>query len=259
MSELPPEKTKEALAAALRQHLCRAAELRRRAPPGCPEGDDRLALRAWQAERLAESHGRFLDSERFGEAARFFLADLYGPKDFSERDEEVERILPMLVAMLPESALQAMALAVELDALSEELDAAMVAELRRDLSSRTPAGTPAGGVGAIDVERYGAAYRAVGRRAERLRQIELIGEVGAILEQLARKTLLSTLLKLMAGPAQLAGLGELHAFLAHGFAAFRRMGDASEFLDGVARGERRLLERLFAGDPEPFAPFPTRA
>jgi len=253
MSQLPPEESKETLAAALRQHLASAAELRRRAPPGSADGDDRLALRAWQAARLAESHAHFLESERFGEASRFFLDDLYGPKDFSERDEEVERILPMLVAMLPESALQAMALAVELDALSEDLDAAMIAELR----AHAPPGTPAGRVGTIDVARYGAAYRAVGRRPERLRQIALIGEVGAVLEQLARKPLLSTLLKLMAGPAQLAGLGELHSFLAHGFAAFRRMGDASDFLDGIDRGERQLLERLFAGDPEAFAPFPT--
>ncbi|WP_153117308.1 FFLEELY motif protein [Rhodocyclus tenuis] len=256
MSELPEEESKEALAAALRRHLSAAAELRRRAPPGSTEGDDRLALRAWQAARLAESHAHFLASERFGEASRFFLDDLYGPKDFSERDEEVERILPMLVAMLPESALQAMALAVELDALSEDLDAAMIAELRR---TAAPATAP-GRVGEIDVGRYVAAYVTVGRRPERLRQIALIGEVGAILEHLARKSLLSTLLKLMAGPAQLAGLGELHAFLAHGFAAFRRMGDdASEFLDGVARGEKRLLERLFAGDPDAFAPFATQA
>lgn len=251
MTELPPDDTKEALARALRGHLARAAELRRAAPPGTADGDDRLALRAWQAARLAESHRHFLDSRRYGEAASFFLSDLYGPKDFSARDEEVERILPMLVAMLPESALQAMALAVELDALSEDLDAAMVAELR----AHAPAGTPAGRVGEIDVARYGEAYRAVGRRRERLRQIALIGEVGAVLEQLARKALLSTLLKLMAAPAQLAGLGELHSFLAHGFAAFRRMGDASDFLDGIERGERQTLDRLFAGHPEPFAAF----
>jgi hypothetical protein len=43
---------------------------------------------------------------------------------------------------------------------------------------------------------------------------------------------LSGMLKLMRGPAHLAGLGELHEFLERGFNAFRGMGSASEFLDG---------------------------
>ena len=42
----------------------------------------------------------------------------------------------------------------------------------------------------------------------------------------------------MRGPAHLAGLGDLHAFLEHGFDAFRRMGDASIFLDYIETRER---------------------
>ncbi len=238
------EEEKIALAAALRHHLQDAQTLRERANA---EGDgagarDRLRLRDWQAARLARCYAELLASERYGRAAQFFLSDLYGPKDFSSRDEEVGRILPTLVRMLPASALRTLALALELDALTEALDAAMVGELRA-----------AGRIATIDEDAYAAAYRRVGRRAERERQITLIRGTGEALEKLAGKALLSGVLRLMRRPAHLAGLGELQEFLENGFAAFRHMGDATDFLDCIETRERQLLARLFDGSASPFS------
>ena len=226
---------------ALREHLQTAKTLRQQANADADSARDRLRLRVWQAARLARSYADLLHSERYGKAAQFFLADLYGPKDFSSRDEEVERILPMLVAMLPASALRTIALAVELDALTELLDSAMVVELRA-----------AGRIDSIDENAYAAAYRAVRRRPERQRQIVLMRETGEALKQLAQKSLLTTLLKLMRGPAHLAGLGELHEFLEKGFDAFRKMGDATAFLDCIEDKEQLLLRNMFAGVEKPF-------
>lgn len=233
---------KEQCVEALREHLKTAKTLRQQANADADSARDRLRLRVWQAERLARSYADLLHSERYGKAAKFFLADLYGPKDFSSRDEEVERILPMLVAMLPASALCTIALAVELDALTELLDSAMVVELRA-----------AGRIGDIDENAYAAAYRTVRRRPERQRQIVLMRETGEALKQLAQKSLLTTLLKLMRGPAHLAGMGELHEFLEKGFDAFRQMGDATEFLDCIEDKEQQLLRNMFAGVENPLA------
>ncbi|TLD43982.1 MAG: hypothetical protein FAZ92_03755 [Accumulibacter sp.] len=232
---------KHECAAALRQHLQTAKRLRLQANSEPATAAKRLRLREWQAGRLARTHADLLASPRFGVAAQFFLSDLYGPKDFSSRDEEVERILPLLIRMLPVSALRTVALAVEVDALSEELDSAMVAELER-----------AGMLERIDEDAYAAAYRAVGCRAERERQVTLIRQTGEALDRVARKPLLSTMLRLMRGPAQLAGLGELHDFLDRGFNAFRCMGPADEFLDSIDGKERALLARLFAAAADPF-------
>ena len=228
-------------AEALRHHLKTAKDLRLQANGEPATARDRLFLREWQAGRLARSHADLLASQRFGQAAEFFLSDLYGPKDFSSRDEEVERILPLLIKMLPESALRTVALAVELDALSEELDSAMVAALRSS-----------GGIDRIDEDHYAAAYREVGCPAGRLRQIELIRETGEALDRLARKPLLSGMLKLMRTPAHLAGLGDLQEFLERGFNAFRQMGPATEFLDSIDRKERMVSANLFAGVAMPF-------
>ena len=145
-------------------------------------------------------------SARYAQPAHFILTDLYGPKDFSSRDGEIERILPLLLNLLPLSALQTIALAVEIDALTEKLDAAMVAELDR-----------AGAIDNIDDDAYSAAFQNVGRRPDRLRQIALIRNTGDALERLARKPLVTTALKLMRRPAQLAGLADLQTFLENGF------------------------------------------
>lgn len=241
MNDSSSSEEKQKSAAAVRQHLQAAKTLRQKINAQPNAARERLCLREWQAARLARSYADLLASERYGKAAQFFLSDLYGPKDFSSRDEEVERILPMLIAMLPASALQTIALAVELDALTELLDSAMVVELRAQRR-----------IDDIDEDAYAAAYRAVGRRAERQRQIVLIRETGEALEKLAQKSLLTTVLKLMRRPAHLAGLGELHEFLDKGFAAFRQMGDATDFLDRIESKERQLLDNLFCGAGQPF-------
>ena len=215
--------------------LMQAALLRRSAIADAELGAARQSLRDWQAARLAANYPDLLVSERYGDAARFFLSDLYGPMDFSRRDTEIERILPMLRVALPSSGLETLSLAMELDALSESLDADMVATLPRQRGTLV-----------IDEERYANAYCRVDRRADRERQIALIVDTGEALEALARKSLVAGALRVMRGPAQLAGLGELHEFLERGFAAFRRMGPADEFLARIADNERRLMAQWLA-------------
>lgn len=204
---------------------------------------DRLLVRAWQADRLARTYPDLLASPRFGPAAAFFLSDLYGPKDFAARDEAVGRIIPTLTRMLPAAALETIALAVELDGLSEALDVQVSRLLRGEQPSAH----------AIEVtERgYAAAYRR-GSKADRERQIELVGRIGSALDRLARKPLIPAALRLMETPARAAGLGALQEFLADGFEAFRNMRGADEFLATIAARETLINDRLFAGTPQPF-------
>ncbi|MCL4801895.1 MAG: hypothetical protein KJ025_20055 [Burkholderiales bacterium] len=243
MAALFHSREKAAIAAAIREDLARAKRLRE---AGRRAGDDRLRLREWQAARLARTYPDLLASPRYGRAARFFLDELYGPKDFTERDDEVARILPTMTRLLPVAAVRAFALAVELDCVSETLDAALVAALR--------AGGNADAALRLDAPRYADAYRRCANRAERERQIRLVREIGEALDALARKPLVAKAVEMMRRPAALAGLAELHAFLEGGFAAFRHMQGADEFLGTIDRRERRIMERLFAGDPDPFAP-----
>jgi hypothetical protein len=195
-------------------------------------------LKRWQAARLARTYADVAAIPRYRAATSFFLDDLYGAKDFSRRDAEMLRIVPTLARTLPASALDSAALAIELEALSEDLDH----RLARALDA-----------GPIDDTAYARAYRAGSTRPEREHQIALIGAVGVRLDALVEKPLVYRMLKLMRKPAKLAGLEDLQEFLEHGFAAFREMAGADEFLALIARRETEILNRLFSGAPQPFS------
>ena len=51
--------------------------------------------------------------------------------DFSRRDADLARVVPMMVKMLPEGVIATIALAMELNALSQELDRVLLARLPR--------------------------------------------------------------------------------------------------------------------------------
>lgn len=225
----------EEIAHRIATQLDRISGLRSSAHADPQTASARQQLRAWQAQRLARTHARLLASPRFAEAATFFLTDIYGANDPAVRDTEIRRVLPVAIKLLPAAGLETVADAIELDALSEDLDLAMVAALGKRAS-------------AIDAAAYGRAYRKVGRRQDRDRQIDLIQHLGQSLDRLARRPLVNVSLAMMRKPAQLAGLGELQSFLERGYGAFHKMGGANEFLRLVIQPERDLLNALFAGD-----------
>lgn len=209
---------------------------------GDSDPEDFPRLKEWQATRLAGNYADLLASPRHRPAAEFFLSDLYGPKDFRSRDEELARVVPIMVHMLPARALATLLEAVKMDALSESLDTAMVMALRKLGKNR-----------AIDWPAYVAAYRICGRRKDRELQIELIDKIGKTLDRLTRMPLIHFSLRLMNGPAHLAGLGDLHSFLQRGFSAFSFMKGADEFLAIVTERETALMKELFS---HPNAEFP---
>jgi hypothetical protein len=232
---------KEAIGHELASCIAEARDLRA-ARTGDPEPDDFPRLKEWQAARLAGNYADLLASPRHRPAAEFFLSDLYGPKDFRSRDEELARVVPIMVHVLPAKALLTLLEAVKMDTLSESLDSAMVLALRKIGKNK-----------AIDWPAYVAAYRSCGRRKDRELQIALIDKIGKTLDRLTRMPLIHFSLKLMNGPAHLAGLGDLHSFLQRGFDAFSYMKGADEFLAIVTERETALMKELLA-NPNAMCP-----
>jgi hypothetical protein len=195
----------------------------------------RHRLRTFQAARLSRTHADLLASTRTAPAARFFLTDLYGSRDLSRVDADVRRVMPTMQRLLPAAGLETVADAIELQTLSEDLDFAMVAALGPEVE-------------ALDAASYGRAYRKVDRRSDRERQIDLTGKLGHSLDRLVQQPLIGAALSMMRTPAILAGLGDLQDFLQRGYAAFRKLAGAAEFMSLIVSRERTLLEALFAGD-----------
>ena len=219
---------------ALVRELTRVARLHdeRRTNPILAGSLERLA--DWQARRLRTTYADLAADPRYTAAITFFQNDLYSGADYSRRDADLARVVPMMVKMLPEGVIATVALAMELNALSQELDRALLERLPRADAQ-------------FSVAEYCKAYRRAGNFPLRRRQIKLIGEVGAALDRYVQKPLVRTALAMMRQPARLAGMGALQEFLERGFAAFRAMGGADTFLRTIDERETHIMESIAGG------------
>jgi hypothetical protein len=191
--------------------------------------DQRLkALQFWQAQRLAADYAELRTIKKNQPACDFFLNELYGDQDFSRRDQDVERIYPIMVKLLPSQVLLTVARAVELNALSHELDLAMLVHL--------PSGV-------ITDRDYYYAYQACENLPQRRYQLALILSLGRELARVVRIPMMYKLLQACRWPAKLAGLGALQAFLERGFAAFVELHGARDFLGAIRHTEIAFLKR----------------
>jgi len=190
-------------------------------------------LRRWQAKRLARTYADLDTNPRFSKAVRFFMSDLYGAQDFTERDRQLLRAARYLRRALPRAALEVLERAIELQVLTAQLDQAMVGALP---------------IGPITSAGYGQAYRVVGNRAGRAQQIALIVAIGAALVQLIGRGRIGLLLRACHLWAHAAGFGVLQDFLERGYAAFRDIRGADPLLEAIMARETQLMQSLFAGD-----------
>ena len=194
-----------------------------------------VALKAYQQQRFARSYADLLASPRYAAAARFFLDELYGPRDFSQRDAQFARVVPGLVRLFPRDIVDTVEVLARLHAVSETLDSIMATHLLD---------TP------VNARSYVRAWQLTGQPAQRDLQIACTLRVGRDLDRLTRKPLLRSSLHLMRAPARAAGLPALQQFLEVGFDTFKAMGGAAEFLGTVEARERGLVRALFEASPD---------
>ncbi len=86
-------------------------------------------LQRWQSQRLLRSHADLRANPRYRMAVEFFFQELYGGGDPHARDRDVMRVQRVMEKLLPREALHALCLAIELEILSQELDADVVRNL----------------------------------------------------------------------------------------------------------------------------------
>jgi len=224
----------------LRQALTDSHELALRFDEADFPHEELKILQEWQRRRLAKTYHDLISQERYAAAGDFFLAELYGGLNFRERDQQMERVLPVMVRMLREDMLLALAEAFELQSLSLSLDMDMTMALQGS------------GWKKLNTGRYGEIYRTCGRTQDRERQIELIGHLGLELNELVHHRLVMFLIRTLRGPARAAGFGLLQGFLEGGLRAFQIMGDGTHFIETIWNNEEKIMRRLFAGDEKPF-------
>ncbi len=221
---------------AIRFQLARVQHLREATRQG-PLLTALKAVKGFQARRFKGTYSDFLRDPRYAPATQFFLDELYGEHDFTERDQQFGRIAGAIERLFPDAVGQLAVDLAETHALTETLDHQMAEHW---------ASAPAG----LSPEaNYIRCWRLTGLPADRARQLAVVQHMGAELQRLTRMKSLLFALKMMRQPAQAAGLGALQQFLERGFQAFAHMRDSSRLMEAIAERESAWIEHLFRDDP----------
>jgi acyl carrier protein phosphodiesterase len=197
-------------------------------------------LRRWQTQRFRDSYADILLDPHMGSAANFFLEELYGDKEFGQRDAQFVRISGTLEKIFPHSVVQTATLLAQLHALSESLDACLVYAWHQLHPSN-----------ALDLALYKTLWKVLLHLPQydpaRASQLKATEQLGHQLHAHTRMPGLLFMLKMMRAPASAAGLMDLQRFLEYGFETFARLGrshKASLFLNTIVQRESEWLASL---------------
>lgn len=191
--------------------------------------ESKIALKKFQVNRLKITHSDLLNNRETKDAALFFLNEIYSFKDLSKRDRDLEKLLPTMGKMFPENTLEVIANAMVLDALTEQLETKMAEKLGKDFTE----------------EEYFNIYKTETTYEERLKQLELVKDLGYCLCSLVRLPLIATTLKMMRMPARIANLQEMHDFLENGFTTFKNTRNPENFINTLVKREKEILDDIF--------------
>lgn len=199
--------------------------------------DPHLALlRHYQSERLVSTYADFLSDRRYREACLFFLSDIYAPRDFSQRNHDVERIHAFLSQVAPAHLIQILTDTVELNTLTDALDEQLLHVLVDEL----------GMTDSLPPELYDQAYRLCDNYDERRHQIDLIAKLVEQVGKGAHLMIVGLALRLLKIPAQQAGWVELYDFLERGYQAFKQIRDVMKLVNAIRQRERQILDAIYA-------------
>jgi hypothetical protein len=201
-----------------------------------------VLLRTWQSERLAQTYVDLANDKSYRAACLFFLSDIYAPRDFSQRNHDIERVYGFLSRVVPAPMLQLLTDVIELNNLTDKLDGELLHALVDKLNMTDH----------LTTELYAEGYRICDNYVERVRQIDLISKVVTQVGEGAHLIAVNLALKMLRGPAYGAGWTELYDFLVRGYDAFKQMRDVKVFVDTIHQRELRILDQIYAGDSTPF-------
>src|SRR5579859_4079122 len=158
-------------------------------------GPQLALLRTWQSERLKQTYKDLLEDNDSRAVCLFFLSDIYAPRDFSQRNFDVERFYGILSHILPPTVLQLAKDVIELNHRTDDLDGQLLQVLVNELGMSD----------SITVEQYAEGYRRCDNYAARSDQIDLVVKVVNKIGDTAHIFGVGIALQLLRQPALAAG------------------------------------------------------
>lgn len=184
----------------------------------------------------------------YSAAVRFVVSDLTGP-GIANRDRDLARVEPIMSRFLPAAALDALALAMQLNSRVLAINLQIADQLEALLKTGDK----------ISERTYCMASRKVSSFRECEELIAMTRRAGEQLDHFAHLPMIRTLLHSMKLPARLGGVGDLHAFLEKGLETFVGVPDIQEFLDVMEDRMTEVFYRVFEEELEALEDTPLAA
>jgi hypothetical protein len=195
--------------------------------------DYKITLQTFQSERLRRDHADLAVDPQYQAIGEFFFTEMYGPRDFSNRDSQARRLL-QFVNVIPGLTLRDVEPALSLLDLSNRLDDEVIAclvELDAPLT--------------FDEHSYERAYRLADNYDLRHEQLELVRTALYNVHHTAHNPLIRLTLERTSGLAERLGMADIHTFLRKGHEAIQPVRDIYRFVETVYVREKDRLDRIY--------------
>lgn len=197
----------------------------------------KTALQQFQSRRLNKTYADLQSDSEYSAIGHFFFNRLYGPQDFSFRDNSIRKLHKVLDGAVYNGMLTAVTQVIRLHELTDNMDNMTVEKMLAE------------GIGTdIDLTAYGRIYRETGTYSDRVEQIELAIAVTHTFYRLSQKWVVGASLKTVHFTAKMLGMGRIMAFINDGYNAFRKIKHIDTFTETIDRREKAWHEKLWNGN-----------
>ena len=199
----------------------------------------------WLKLRIQNSHQELFNQKENQLMAKYFINRLYGGPEFDDLARQIERLLKYAhkaEKIIPENAIKTGLKSVSLAVLAMRLDEEVAMQLLKDYPDHQPINDVIMRHTLIQLDQHDA----------RLEQLNLLDDLGGALDKYMRSFIMHTAFKMCKGAATKYKFELMYDFIGEGFIAMKPMKSAANFIHAFTIKEREIVEKVHAGDTNPF-------
>lgn len=202
-------------------------------------------VQAWQKQRMQATHSKQFAEKQNVLMSEYFLNRLYGGPDFDALAEQIARLMKYAhkaEKLIPENAVKTGTSGVSLAIFAVQLDEQVAMQLLEDYHPHE----------ALNDEMMRLTYLKLDQGQPRLKQLDLLDQLGFSLDKYMRSFMVQTAFKMCKGAASKYNFNIMYEFMQDGFLAMKPLKSAEKFVKDFTAVERQIIHKVHAGDPHPF-------
>ncbi len=202
-------------------------------------------VQTWQKQRIQRTHAKQFAEKQNILMSEYFLNRLYGGPDFDALAGQIARLVKYAhkaEKLIPENAIKTGTAGVTLAILAVQLDEEVAIQLLEDYPNNP----------ALTDEMMRLTYLKLNQGENRLRKLRLLDELGISLDKYMRSFMVQAAFKMCKGAATKYHFEVMYDFMQDGFLALKPLKSAEKFVKEFTAIERQIVDKVHAGDLNPF-------